>query len=86
MCARARRPLAQPAAHPHAQGTQVASTAGTRRRPRVAARLAQGQATTRGAPPRALSEKAHQTRADQIRPDQNRPGDAKPGRAKSKKA
>ena len=37
LCARALRPLAHPAAHSHAQGTRVASTAGTRKRPRAEA-------------------------------------------------
>ena len=37
LCARALRPLAHPAAHSHAQGTRVASTAGTRRSPRAVA-------------------------------------------------
>ena len=37
MCAGAVRPPAHPTAHSHAQGTRVASTAGTRRRPRAVA-------------------------------------------------
>ena len=49
VCAGDFRPPAHSAAHSHAQGTRATSTAHTRRRPRVVARLAQGQART---PPR----------------------------------
>jgi hypothetical protein len=37
LCTRAPRPLAHPAAHSHAKGTRVASTAGTRKLSRVEA-------------------------------------------------
>ena len=50
LCARAHRPLAHDAAHSHAQGTRVASTASTRQRPRVGSGSPNARSTTRGAP------------------------------------
>ena len=54
LCARALRPLAHPAAHSRAQGTRVAGTAVTQKRPRAVAWLAQGQASRAWSAPRSL--------------------------------